>query len=95
MAPTTQVEMLSTEYHTRLEVYWAFIQGVVALLVQLFVDAAVLLLPGEGLGDFHAVQALVEVGVDVGALVGHILPSAALGGLNQQDNHQKTGGCPP
>ena len=26
MAPTTQVEMLSTEYHTRLEVYWAFIQ---------------------------------------------------------------------
>ena len=28
MAPTTQVEMLSTEYHTRLEVYWAFIQVV-------------------------------------------------------------------
>ena len=33
----------------------------------------------------------MEVGVQVGALVGHVLPGPALGGLDEQDDHQKQG----
>ena len=63
--------------------------GFIAVLVEFVVYPGVFLFPGEGLGDLHPVQALMEVGVQVGALVGNILPGSSLGRFNQQHQHQE------
>ena len=58
-------------------------------------NAGVLLLTGEELGDFRAVQAFLQIGVHIGAFVGNLLPYPALGGLDDHDDRHEdrdTGG---
>ena len=68
--------------------------ALVHLGVERVVDFRVLLLARKRLRDLHAVEAFVQVGVQVGALVRDVLPGAALRGLQDQhdDKEQRDAG---
>ena len=54
-------------------------------------DAAVHVLPGEGLGDLGPVDVLREVGGDVGLLIGRLLAEAPLHGLGEGHVNDENG----
>ena len=57
--------------------------------IQPVVDLRILIFPGEQLGDLCAVQALLQVGVHIGALVGYLLPHPPLGRLDDHNDRHK------
>ena len=57
--------------------------------VEVVVDLRVFLFTRERLRDLHAVEALVQVGVQVGALIGNVLPGAALCGLDDKHDDEE------
>ena len=57
--------------------------------VKLIVDLRIFLFTCERLRDLHTVKAFVQVGVEVGALIGDILPSAALCGLDDEHDDEE------
>lgn len=61
------------------------VPGAFGIAQQAVVHVGVVLLPREKLGDLHAGDALVEVGVHIAAFVGVRLPPSALHGLDEQD----------
>lgn len=57
--------------------------------VQAVVNFTVFFLPSENLRDFCTIDALLKIGIHVGALIGNQLPAAALFGLENHRNDYK------